>query len=132
MDSNRTLSDLDGGVHGRSADAHGLSVDKLDNGVLSLRDNLTEGEVPSIDSSKAVAPNPKPSAKSKRRTKVENLEIDLKGWNCANSNVRSVFSDEQPFQNDMNNFDLNFDLYNKQSDDDLYGNFSFDDYVLLT
>ena len=68
----------------------------------------------------------------KRRTKVENLEIDLKGWNCANSNIGSVFSDEQPFQNDMNDFDLDFDLYDKQSDDDLYRNFSFDDYVLLT
>ena len=33
LDSNRTLSDLDGGVHGRSADADGLSVDELDKGV---------------------------------------------------------------------------------------------------
>ena len=97
LDSNRTLSDLDGGVHGRSVDADGLSVDELDNGVLSLEDNLTEGEVPSINGSKAVVPDPKLSVRIKRRTKVENLEIDLKGWNCANSNVGSMFNYEQPF-----------------------------------
>ena len=79
MDSNRTLSDLDGGVHGRSADVDGLSVDELDNGVLSLEDNLTDGEVPCINGSKAVIPDPKPSVRRKRRTEVENLEIDLKG-----------------------------------------------------
>ena len=49
-----------------------------------------------------------------------------------NSNVGSVFNDEQLFENDMNNFDLSFDLYNKESDNYLYGNFSFDDYLLST
>ena len=78
MDSNRTLSDLDGGVHGRSADADGLSVDELDNGVLSLEDDMTEGEVPSINGSKAVVPDSKPSARRKRRTKEENLGIEIK------------------------------------------------------
>ena len=94
LDSNRTLSDLDGGVHGCSVDVDGLSVDELDNSVLSIEDNLTEGEVPSIDGLKAVVPDSKPSARRKRRTEVENLEIDLKGLKCANSNVGSVFSDK--------------------------------------
>ena len=94
LNSNRTLSDLDVGVHCLSVDADGLSLDELDNGVLSLKDNLTEGEVPSIDGSKAVVPDPKPSARRKRRTKVENLEIDLKGWNYVSCNVGSLFSDQ--------------------------------------
>ena len=103
LDSNRNLSDLDGGVHGCSADADGLSLDELDNGVLSLKDNLTEGEVPSIDSSKAMVPDSKPSARRKRRTEVENLEIDLKGWNYVSCNVRSLLSDKRPSR-DINNF----------------------------
>ena len=135
LDSNRTLGDLDRGVHGHSVDVDDLPSDDLDNGVLSLEDNLTEGEVPSTDSPKAVVPDSKPSSR-RQRTEVEKLEIDLKGRNCANSNVGSVFSDEQPFQNDMNDFDLDFDVYYKQSDNDLYENFieskSFDDYILLT
>ena len=72
----------------------------------------------------------------KGRTEVENLEIDLKGWNCANSNIGSVFSDEQPFRNDINDFDLVFNVFAEQSDNDIYRNFiesqSFDDYILLT
>ena len=101
LDSNRTLSDLDGGVHGHSADADGLSLDELDNGVLSLEDILTEGEVPSIDGPKAVVPDSEPSARRKQRTKVENLEIDLKGWNSmhVNSNIQSLLSDERPSPN---------------------------------
>ena len=65
LDSNRTLSDLDGGVHGCSVDVDGLPLDELDNGVLSLEDNLTEGEVPSIDGPKAVVPDSEPSARRK-------------------------------------------------------------------
>ena len=57
LDSNRTLSDLDRGVHGCSVDVDGLPLDVLDNGVLSLKDNLTEGEVPNIDGPKAVVPD---------------------------------------------------------------------------
>ena len=63
MDSNRTLGDLDGGVHGGSLDVDGLSLDELDNGVLSLEDYLTDDLVPSIDGPKAMVPDSKPSAR---------------------------------------------------------------------
>ena len=47
-----------------------------------------------------------------------------------------MFNDKQLFQNDVNDFDLDFDVYDKQSDNDLYENFiqcqSFDNYILLT
>ena len=76
-------------------DLDGVPSDELDNGVLSLEDNLTEGEVPSIDGSKAMVPDSEPSARRKRRTEVENLEIDLKGWNYVNliSDLYSMMSD---------------------------------------
>ena len=45
LDSNRTLSDLDKGVHGRSVDVDGLPMDKLDRGVLSLKDSLIGDQV---------------------------------------------------------------------------------------
>ena len=63
LDSNRTLGDLDGGVHGRSVDVDDLPSDDLDNGVLSFEDNLTEGEVQRTHGSKAVVPDSKPSAR---------------------------------------------------------------------
>ena len=78
-----------------------------------------------------MVPDSEPSARSKRRTEVENLEIDLKGWNSiyVNSNIQSLLSDEQSFRNDKNNFD-------EQSDNEFYESFietqSFDDYIMLT
>ena len=69
-------------------------MEELDNGVPSLEDILTEGEVPSIDGPKAVVPDFKPSVRRKRRTEVENLEIDLKGWNYVSCNIGSLLSDE--------------------------------------
>ena len=112
-------------------DADGLSLDELDISVLSLKDNLTEGEVPSIDRPKAVVPDFKPSVRRKRRTEVENLEIDLKGWNYVSCNVRSLLSDQRPSQ-DINNFVFD----EEQSGNNFYESFtetqSFDDYVLLT
>ena len=97
LDSNRTLSDLDRGVHGRSVDVDGLPMDKLDEGVLSLEESLIGDLVPSVDAPKAMVPNIEPSTRRKRRTKVENLEIDLKGWNSIymNSNIQSLLSDER-------------------------------------
>ena len=78
LDSKRTLSDLDEGVQSCSVDVDGLSMDKLDKGVLSLEDSLTDDLVPSVDGPKAMVPDIEPSARRKRKTKVENLEIDLK------------------------------------------------------
>lgn len=106
-------------------------MDELDNGVLSLEDNLTGGEVLIIDSSKAMVPDPKPSARRKRRTEVENLEIDLKHWNYVSCNIGSLLSDQQPSR-DINDFVFD----EEQSGDNFYENFtetqSFDDYVLIT
>ena len=131
LDSNRTLSDLYEGVHGRSVDVDGLPMDNLDEGVQSLKDNLTEGRVPSIDRPKALVPDFEPSARRKRRTEVENLEIDLKGWNYVSCNIGSLLSNQQPSR-DMNNFVFD----EEQSGNNFYESFtetqSFDDYVLLT
>ena len=109
LESKRTLSDLDKGVQSRSVDVDGLPLDKLDKGVLSLEDSLTDDQVPSINGPKAMVPDSEPIARRKRRTKVENLEIDLKGWKAmyVNSYIKSLLSDERPSQNDENDIDSN-------------------------
>ena len=131
LDSNRTLSDLDKGVHSRLVDVDGFPLNKLDEGVLSLEDSLTDDVVPSINRPQAVVSDSEPSARRKWRTEVENLEIDLKGWNYVNSNIQSLFSDEQTSHN-MNDFVFD----EEQSDNDLYESFtetqSFNDYLMLT
>ena len=63
LDSNRTLSDLDKGVQSRSVDVDGFPMDKLDEGVLSLEDDLTKDQLPSIDGPKAVVPDSEPSTR---------------------------------------------------------------------
>ena len=137
LESKRTLSDLDKGVQSHSVDADGLPMDKLDKGVLSLEDSLIGDLVPTVDGPKAVVPDIEPSTRRKRRTEVENLEIDLKGWNSiyVNSNIQSLLSDEQSSCNDKNDFDFNV-FNDDQSDNYFYESFietqSFDDYILLT
>ena len=81
-----------------------------------------------------MVPDYKPSARRKQRTKVENLEIDLKSWNSiyVNSNIQSLLSDERPSYNN-----LDFNVFNdEQSYNKFYKSFievqSFDDYILLT
>ena len=92
--------------------------------------------VPSINGPKSVVPDSEPRARRKQRNEGENLEIDLKGWNYVNTNIQSMFIDEQPSRNYKNDFDLDFNLYDVQSESDPYENFiesqSFDDYILLT
>ena len=133
LDSNRTLSDLDGGVHGRSVDVDGLPLDKLDECDWSLKDSSIGDSVPSIDGPKAVVPDSEPSMRRRRRTEVENLEIDLKGWNSVyvNSDIQSLLSDERMSRNNDE-----FNLYNEQFDNNFYESFietqSFDDCILLT
>ena len=90
---------MDEGVESLSVDVDVLSMDNLDGCVPSLSvDELNEGvqslsfdeysllgeQVPSVDGPRAVVPNVKPNTSKQRRkwrTKVENLKIDLKGWN---------------------------------------------------
>ena len=96
LDSNRTLSDLDEGVQSHTVDVDGLPMDKLDKGVLSPEDGLINDQVPSIDGPKAMVPDSEPSTRRRRRTEVENLEIDLKGWNSVyvNPDIQSLLGDE--------------------------------------
>ena len=80
---------------------------------------------------KAVVPDSEPSARRKRRTKVENLEIDLKGWNYVSCNIGSLLSDQRP-SGDINNFVFD----EEQSGNNFYESFtetqSFDEYLILT
>ena len=55
---NLALRILDKGVQSHSVDVDGFPMDKLDDGVLSLDDDLTKDQVPSIDGPKAVVPDP--------------------------------------------------------------------------
>ena len=79
-----------------------LPVDDLDEGVQSLaldEDSLLDGQVPSLDVHEAVVPYFKPSPsklRKKWRPKIENLAIDLKGWNLTNVSfyIQYLFNDE--------------------------------------
>ena len=74
----------------------------------------------------------------KRRTEVENLEIDLKGWNYTNFSpmIESLVSDNLPPHKDEDGVDSKKEqLSSEQSDSDLYLNFnetdSFTDCIIL-
>ena len=73
----------------------------------------------------------------KRRTEVENLEIDLKGWNYTNFSpmIKSLVSDKLSPHKDEDDVDSNKEPSSEQFDSDCYPNFndtdSFSDCIML-
>ena len=73
----------------------------------------------------------------KRRTEVENLEIDLKGWNYTNFSpmIESLVSDKLSPHKDEDDVDSNEQPSSEQSDSDFYLDFneadSFNDCIML-
>ena len=95
-----------------------------------------EVEVPNFDPDFVPVSDLKP--RRKKKTEVENLEIDLKGWNYTNLSplIESLVSDNLPPHKDEDGADSkNEQLSSEQSDSDLYLNFnetdSFNDCVIL-
>ena len=114
-------------------------------GVPSLGDDVAGDSVPSA-SPKVEVPDSDPDSevpvsdlrpRRKRKTEVENLEIDLKGWNSTylSPMIQSLVSDNWSPHNDEDDADSNKEQPNsEQSDSDL--NFvetdSFTDCIMLT
>ena len=74
-----------------------LSEDELDEGVQCLpldEDSLSGEQVPNLDGHEAVVPDFEPSPsmqRKKQRTEVDDLAIDLKGWNLTNVSFNIQF-----------------------------------------
>ena len=120
----------------------GVPVDDSEEGGLRLLDDAAgdsvpstspEFEVPDFDPDAVPVFDPDSNVpvsdlrpRRKRRTEVENLEIDLKGWNYTNFSpvIESLVSDNlSPLKNEDDVDSKMEQLSSEQSDSDLYLNF---------